>query len=278
MGHTSAVKVLLENGADINSIDAVGKTSLDWACGQGHGSVVKLLIESGADVNCAKNDILMTGYTPLHWACAEEIHFQWTFENKGCRQEPAVKMLLESGADINKTDYRGRTPLHLACEKGHKLVVKLLLEKGADVMGTDEKGQTPLHWACEGGEESVVKMLLENGADIDAIGDKGKTPLNVAVHRAHHKAAKVLIKKGADVNISNKKGRKGTSPLHTACKLVEPFLRGMVPMLILAGADTQARDYRGRLPIDLIEDDKCRRIFKKAEAKLESQALKPVFK
>jgi hypothetical protein len=49
-------------------------------------------------------------------------------------------------------------------------------------------------------------------------------------------------------------------------------------MLILAGADTHARDDRGRLPIDLIKDDKLRVIYKEAEAQVDSQALGPVIK
>jgi hypothetical protein len=49
-------------------------------------------------------------------------------------------------------------------------------------------------------------------------------------------------------------------------------------MLILAGADTRARDGEGRLPIDMIEDDEGREIFEGAEVELESQALKPVLK
>jgi hypothetical protein len=49
-------------------------------------------------------------------------------------------------------------------------------------------------------------------------------------------------------------------------------------MLILAGAETQARDGEGRLPIDMIDDDRHRAIFKEAEAQVESQALRPVLK
>jgi hypothetical protein len=49
-------------------------------------------------------------------------------------------------------------------------------------------------------------------------------------------------------------------------------------MLILAGADTHARDGEGRLSIDMIEDDRRRMVFADAEDQVESQALKPVLK
>jgi ankyrin repeat protein len=86
---------------------------------------------------------------------------------------------------------------------------------------------------------------------------------------------KMLIESDAVANISNKLG---TSPLHSACKLRKRPLRRIVPMLILAGADTHARDGKGRLPIEMIKDDRSRAIFKKTEAKVESQALQPVLK
>src|SRR5258708_32648224 len=51
-GRVDAVKVLLDNGANVNAKETWGDTTaLMWAVSQKYPPVVKLLIERGADVN-----------------------------------------------------------------------------------------------------------------------------------------------------------------------------------------------------------------------------------
>jgi hypothetical protein len=73
--------------------------------------------------------------------------------------------------------------------------------------------------------------------------------------------------------------------LHTACSLVntdgiQEASREIVRMLILAGADTQARDSQGRLPIEILpaEDRQSREMYEKAVVEIDSRALRPVLK
>ncbi|XP_068237591.1 protein fem-1 homolog C-like [Palaemon carinicauda] len=61
-GYLDIVKVLVEDGADIESVDDKGATCLILACDNGHYEVVKYLIDVGANVNRKKND----GKTALH--------------------------------------------------------------------------------------------------------------------------------------------------------------------------------------------------------------------
>jgi ankyrin repeat protein len=73
-GYEAVVKLLLENGADVNraeanAVNVFGRTPLHWASENGHVEVVKLLLENGADVNRAEvNAVNVFGRTPLHWA------------------------------------------------------------------------------------------------------------------------------------------------------------------------------------------------------------------
>lgn len=46
---------------------------------------------------------------------------------------------------VNATDAKGRSPLHLACEKGVVSLVWSLLSHGAIVQARDAQGSTPLH-------------------------------------------------------------------------------------------------------------------------------------
>lgn len=49
--HPDVVKLLLDNGADINAENRVGWTPLLWAAAQGNSAMVELLCKAGADVN-----------------------------------------------------------------------------------------------------------------------------------------------------------------------------------------------------------------------------------
>jgi len=49
-----------------------------------------------------------------------------------------------------------------ACEDGNVEQVKSLIDAGADILYHDEKGKTFLHVACEKGHKKVVECLIRN--------------------------------------------------------------------------------------------------------------------
>ncbi|KAG7289873.1 hypothetical protein NEMBOFW57_006250 [Staphylotrichum longicolle] len=110
-GHGAVVKLLAENGANVDAKNEGGQTPLSWAAEKGHKAAVELLLATGkADVDAKDNN----GRTPLSWAA-------W----KG--HEAIVERLLATGrADVDAKDSDGRTPLSRAAEKGHKAVVERL--------------------------------------------------------------------------------------------------------------------------------------------------------
>ena len=63
-GREAVVKLLLKDGADLESKDSYDQTPLWWAVENGHESVVKLLLERGADPGPKTKD----GRTPLSYA------------------------------------------------------------------------------------------------------------------------------------------------------------------------------------------------------------------
>ena len=104
---------------------------------------------------------------------------------------------LDSGADANSpTDAQGRTPLFVACEKGHVDAAWLLLKKGAEVDRATERGWTPLYLACWIGNVTAARLLLDNGAAVDrAVKDAripGWTPLMAAKHNGHSSIVALL--------------------------------------------------------------------------------------
>jgi ankyrin repeat protein len=118
-GHEAVVKLLLDNGADLETKDTTyGQTPLWWATEMGYEPVVKLLLDKGAELETKDTTY---GQTPLWWA-AERGH------------SAVVKLLLDKGAELETKDTRyGQTPLWWATQRGHEAVVKLLLDKGAEL-------------------------------------------------------------------------------------------------------------------------------------------------
>lgn len=174
-GHIDAVRLLIENGADVNVRAKNGNTGLCEASFMGHLDIVKLLIENGADANVIDdygNTVLQDG------VCSGNVEI--------------VKLLLENGADVKG----GR--LDIAVNNGHVEIAKLLIEKGAGVEGKSILGHTSLYVASAMGYTDVVKLLIEKGADFNARNEEGTTCLDIAVNNRHGDIAKLLIGKGAE--------------------------------------------------------------------------------
>jgi len=115
----SVVKLLIENGANVNAIDKMGTTPLEYPSGfvdnyhSNYLETVAILLENGAD----PRHIDHNGETALH----EAVYM-------GNAQ--VVEMLLEHGADPNVSGCRG-TPLNWAKREGYTNIEALLTKSGA---------------------------------------------------------------------------------------------------------------------------------------------------
>lgn len=107
-GHDPVVKLLIDNGGNLNSGD-VGQFACT-AAEQNNLNLLKEIVRYGGDVTCPRSN----GYTALHVAVCED-------------NEEIVKYLLDLGADINKPDVHGWTPRDLADQQGHE-EIKILFE------------------------------------------------------------------------------------------------------------------------------------------------------
>ncbi|XP_039171682.1 potassium channel SKOR isoform X2 [Eucalyptus grandis] len=176
-----------------------------------------------------------------------------------------LKSLVRAGADLNKTDYDGRSPLHLAAARGYEDIVFFLVQEGVDVNTKDNFGNTALLEAIKNGNDRIASLLVKEGASL-RIDDAGSF-LCAAVARGDSDFLKRILANGIDPNSKDYDHR---TPLHVAAS---EGLYLMAKLLLEAGASVFLKDRWGNTPLD--ECRKCgnKNLIKLLEAAKSSEML-----
>jgi len=203
-GHTNAVQILLENGANPNLLDNDGGTAMMEASHRGYTDIVRLLLEYDANPNIIDNG----GFTSLIEA------------SKGGYID-VVRILLEHGADPNRHDKDGQTSLMWAAKGGHVDVVRMLLKHGVDPTTQRKDGQTSLMEASRDCHSDTSKGFIEHGVDPNMRRFDGRTSLMLASESGHIDVVRVLLMLGADHNMTDLLGS-------TAVSLAAPAVKSLV--------------------------------------------------
>ena len=93
----------------------------------------------------------------------------------------------------------GATPLLIACQNGHSIVMMLLLSMGARLNDKDNSGVCALYAACKRGDFAVAGNLLAKGADPNSVDKEGRSPLLAACCGGHYKIMMLLFGRGASI-------------------------------------------------------------------------------
>ena len=149
-----AVRILLRQGADVNTAQSDGMTALHWAAANNDIDIAKTLLYAGAAVRATTR---LGGYNPLHIA------------SRGGHAEVA-RLILEAGADPDAFTTTGVTAMHFAADADAAAVIELLAAHGGDADARDTFAErTPLMFGAVRGADAAVRALLTAGADVTLV-------------------------------------------------------------------------------------------------------------
>ena len=230
-GLNRIVECLIDQGIDIDEVDANGRTALHIAAEGGYLGVVKLLLRK---LPSALYNRDLHGRTPLHLAASN-----------GHQRVVRYLVTNSSGRDTNPDarDLRGQTALHLAVLNGHEKIMNCLLKNGANPNATDAHGQTAFHLLALNGHQAVARALMSNphtAVDVGITDIDHRTALHIAAWRGNREIAELLLREPVDAK--DAKDKHGLTSLHYAASQGH---RGVVKMLLEKGADIHAQDNSG---------------------------------
>jgi cytohesin len=149
-GRSEIAQLLLDRGAEVDSIDNLGRTPLLWAATNRHAEVAQLLLSHGADVN--RDD-------PLRFRGPMEddaVDTPLDLAIRGGDLE-LCRIFFAAGAKIQKKDI-GR--LRRAIYSKNPAVLAWLIERGVEPTATSENGTSGFGAAGAAGNVEMVKILL----------------------------------------------------------------------------------------------------------------------
>jgi hypothetical protein len=133
-----------------------------------------------------------------------------------------MEVLVSAGANVNQQMYDGGSSLMIAARAGNPEAVTVLLMAECSVSLVDSQGETALHRALACGNLEVVRLLLTAGAPATHRGTQNITPQHYlgrfmkAAHNVIKTAIDMLVMAGADLEARN---GSGVTPI--GCAIVE---------------------------------------------------------
>lgn len=236
-GDLAMVKMLVVNGARVNSVDYFGTNALGFACRWNHTAVAQYLLQSGAKPS---QEALKSAIQHENSGLVKEL-----LMNSGLAKEllrkgpnssrPICDMLSEAVWQTNESilrDIMNRcvpaemsswrhlgdlSILHLAAYNRSDMALRTLLEQtdwNLNVNYSDRQGETPLHYVATRRKDDGIqfaRLLLEQpGIRPNAIDDQGMTPLILAITHGHSNLVKFLLREWSVPLLSlNNRGPKG---------------------------------------------------------------------
>lgn len=142
--NSAVVQQLIQNGANVDELDANLDAPLIIAAYKGYTNIVRLLLEAGADVAALDPGMKATALHAAAYAGNTE----------------AAKLLVQYHVEIDKQGPKnGYTALHDAIWQGHLETARVLLDAGASLTIQSHLGETPLMFAKAKHHAAIVNLI-----------------------------------------------------------------------------------------------------------------------
>jgi uncharacterized protein len=242
-GSTDAARALVEGGASLDLTDPDGTTPLVLAIMNSHYDTAALLLEKGANPNIGDTAGMAALYTAVDMNTLTEVYGRPPRKTADRLSSlELIRKLLEHGANPNG---QLKSP---ALQRAHT--------PGDRNLG---EGATPLMRAARNGDAAGMRVLLDHGADPEMQQKNHVTALMLAAglgrglgtfadeyasEKEQFEAVKVLLDRHVNVAAANDAGQ---TALHFAALSMD----SVVDLLIMNGANLEAKDRQGRTPLDM---------------------------
>jgi len=196
---------IAQSAADVNAVDAGGRTPLHWAVSSGSLQTVSLLLDSGANADAADH----RGWTPLHISALRNEFPSFRTLAHRCAKAGRValdgegntpmRLMLLHGSDesaevaagvlcpeelANDLDSQQNNLMHLAVRLDNPRLVERLLQCGVSAHQANAAGEDPLSIAVAFSTPAVWRALL---------GAKALAPPSSATSAPKHKPARTAL-------------------------------------------------------------------------------------
>jgi len=177
-GYHKIVKLLLDNGANINEKYIYDNHVIYNACYFHSPKTVKILIEYGANINLIFNRNIYSngnrGDTLLHLVSKtpsttkiNDVHYQYLEQKERIKNlkilkkyGDVAKLLLYHGININVKNSQNKTAIFYACKYEHGDIAKLLAEYGANISDLSKEYKNK-KYIKEGIRKRKLKLMRE---------------------------------------------------------------------------------------------------------------------
>jgi len=228
---------LASSTAEINTMDANGRTPLSFAAERNDIKALTVMLRNGADPCVA---------SPAH---GSPLHFAAT-----ALEPAAISLLISHGAKVDYITAHLQTPLHYAAAYNHDpRHATELLEAGANPNYQDADGMTPLHWCVVSQNLPVASAILRHGCDINLTDKQGESMLSRCVRSNSHKLLELLTTFLPSVDILYIYKR---TILHIAADEADKETMDLLSRLEITGLDVVALDADGLTALDIFESRK----------------------